>query len=219
MLTAYAEISWPASSTTTNVWFNRKDKLPLELRANLKSTWVKVPKYIDKESTFSRAFRMETVDGKAAVPKGEEKLPKDLDGVIGKVPPDAVSTVRDKKAPNRSKHFTADSKKSDSSVEGKDATIASSNRTRTKRSTSFGEYSDRSQIGGPGDAFSAEKLLEPFGVYRPRTEYRRTGEDAKTGPRQSEPLLVTSTFPLSGDSAHNQAMGHWVGDNSSVSSN
>ncbi|KAM9394637.1 VPS10 domain-containing receptor SorCS3-like isoform 2-T2 [Salvelinus alpinus] len=217
MMTAYAEISWPASSTTTNVWFNRMDKLPLELSANLKSAWVKVPKYIDKDSTFSRAFRMEPIDGKAVVPKGEEKLPKDLVGVIGKVPPDAVSTVRDKKAPNRSKHFTADSKKSDSSFEVKDATLASSNRTRTKRSTSFGEYSDRSQIGGPGDAFSAEKLVEPLqGVYSPRTEYRRTGEDARTSPRQSEPLLVTSTFPLSGDSAHNQAMGHWVGENSSV---
>uniref|UniRef100_A0A674CPK0 Sortilin related VPS10 domain containing receptor 3b n=1 Tax=Salmo trutta TaxID=8032 RepID=A0A674CPK0_SALTR len=156
MLTAYAEINWPASSTTTNVWFNRIDTLPLELRTNLKSVWVKIPKYIVKESAFSRAFKMEPIDGKAAVPKGGGRF------------------------------------------------------------TAYGEYSDTSQIGGPGDAFSAEKLLEPFGVYRQRTEYRRTGEDARTGPRQSEPLLVTSTFSLSGDSAHNQAMGHWVGDNSSV---
>ncbi|KAM9559064.1 VPS10 domain-containing receptor SorCS3-like isoform 3-T3 [Salvelinus alpinus] len=216
MLTAYAEINWPASSTTTNVWLNRIDTLPLELRTNLKSVWVKIPKYIVKESAFSRAFKMEPIDGKAAVPKGGGRLPKDLKGVIGKVPPDAISSGRDKTAPNRSKYFTDDRKKSGRFFDANDGTLALSNRTMTKRSTAYGEYSDRSQIGGPGDAFSGDKLLEPFGVYSPRTEYRRTGEDARTGPRQSESLLVTSTFPLSGDSAHNQAMGHWVGDNSSV---
>lgn len=220
MLTAYAEINWPASSTTTNVWFNRIDTLPLELRTNLKSVWVKIPKYIVKESAFSRAFKMEPIDGKAAVPKGGGRLPKDLKRVIGKVPPDAMSSGRDKTAPNRSKYFTDDRKKSDRFFDANDRALALSNRTMTKRSTAYGEYSDRSQIGSPGDAFSAEKLVEPLqGVYSPRTEYRRTGEDARTSPRQSEPLLVTSTFPLSGDSAHNQAMGHWVGENSSVSSN
>ncbi|XP_024283088.1 VPS10 domain-containing receptor SorCS3 isoform X2 [Oncorhynchus tshawytscha] len=214
MLTAYAEINWPASSTTTNVWLNRVDTLPLELRTNLKSVWVKIPKDIVKESAFSRAFQMEPIDGKPAVPKGGGRLPKDLKRVIGKVTPDAISSGRDTTAPNRSKYFTDDRKKSDRFFDVNDGTLALSN--RTKRSTAYGEYSDRGQIGGPGDAFSAEKILEPFGVYSPRTEYRRTGEDARTGPRQSESLLVTSTFPLSGDSAHNQAMGHWVGDNSSV---
>uniref|UniRef100_A0A4W5NJB7 Sortilin related VPS10 domain containing receptor 3b n=1 Tax=Hucho hucho TaxID=62062 RepID=A0A4W5NJB7_9TELE len=216
MLTAYAEINWPASSTKTNVWLNRIDALPLELRANLKSVWVKIPKYIVKESAFSRAFKMEQIDGKAVVPKGGGRLPKDLNRVIGKVPPDAISSGRDKTAPNRSKYFTDDSKTSERFFDDNDGTLALSNHTITKRSTAYGEYSDRSQIGGPGDAFSAEKLLEPFGVYSPRSEYRRNGEDARTGPRQSETLLVTSTFPLSGDSAHNQAMVHWVGDNSSV---
>ncbi|XP_041738165.2 VPS10 domain-containing receptor SorCS3-like isoform X1 [Coregonus clupeaformis] len=216
MLTAYAEISWPESSTTRSVWLNRMDKLTLELRANPKSTRVKIPKYIVKESAFSRAFKMEPIDGKAAVPKGGRRMAKDLDRVIEKVPPDAISSGRDKTAPHRSRYFTADSKTSDSVFEDNDGTFALSNRTKTKRSTAFGEYSDRSQIGGPGDAFSADKLLEPFGVYSPRREYRRTGEDARTGPSQSEPLLVTSTFPLFGDSGHNQAMGHWVGHNSSV---
>ncbi|XP_019715789.1 VPS10 domain-containing receptor SorCS3-like [Hippocampus comes] len=50
-----------------------------------------------------------------------------------------------------------------------------------------------------------------------RTEYRRAGEEAKGAhPRQSDPHLDTSTFALSGDSAHNQAMVHWSGHNSSV---
>ncbi|XP_054654602.1 VPS10 domain-containing receptor SorCS3 isoform X2 [Dunckerocampus dactyliophorus] len=55
------------------------------------------------------------------------------------------------------------------------------------------------------------------GVSNYRTEYRRVGEDGKGSyPRQSEPHLDTSTFALSGDSAHNQAMVHWSGHNSSV---
>lgn len=52
-----------------------------------------------------------------------------------------------------------------------------------------------------------------------RAEYWRSGDDARgSNPRQSEPHLDTSTFALAGDSAHNQAMVHWSGHNSSVSS-
>ncbi|XP_048046802.1 LOW QUALITY PROTEIN: VPS10 domain-containing receptor SorCS3 [Megalobrama amblycephala] len=51
-----------------------------------------------------------------------------------------------------------------------------------------------------------------------RFEFRRTGGVDGTGksPRQNEPHLITSTFALSGDSAHNQAMVLWSGHNSSV---
>ncbi len=54
-----------------------------------------------------------------------------------------------------------------------------------------------------------------------RFEFRRTGGVDGTGksPRQNEPHLITSTFALSGDSAHNQAMVLWSGHNSSVSVN
>ncbi|XP_016319429.1 VPS10 domain-containing receptor SorCS3-like [Sinocyclocheilus anshuiensis] len=51
-----------------------------------------------------------------------------------------------------------------------------------------------------------------------RFEFRRTGGVDGTGksPRQNEPHLITSTFALSADSAHNQAMVLWCGHNSSV---
>ncbi|XP_051935354.1 VPS10 domain-containing receptor SorCS3 isoform X1 [Hippocampus zosterae] len=71
-----------------------------------------------------------------------------------------------------------------------------------------------------GKAFSERKRVlrrSVRGAPSYRTEYRRAGEEAKGAhPRQSDPHLDTSTFALSGDSAHNQAMVHWSGHNSSV---
>lgn len=90
---------------------------------------------------------------------------------------------------------------------------------RAKRSAlpAFAENVDRSVSG---EAQSKERFVEAVqGFSNPRAEYRRTGEeDRGSNPRQSEPYLDTSTFALSGDSAHNQAMVHWSGHNSSVSS-
>ncbi|KAE8280724.1 VPS10 domain-containing receptor SorCS3 Precursor [Larimichthys crocea] len=61
------------------------------------------------------------------------------------------------------------------------------------------------------------RLKIPGKKYGDTAEYRRVGEEARgSNPRQSEPHLDTSTFALSGDSAHNQAMVHWSGHNSSV---
>lgn len=51
-----------------------------------------------------------------------------------------------------------------------------------------------------------------------RSELRWSGEERRAaGPRQEELKLNSSTFALTGDSSHNQAMVHWSGQNSSVS--
>lgn len=57
------------------------------------------------------------------------------------------------------------------------------------------------------------RSAEAWSGYRPE----EGGEDASFAD-QEEIQLTSSTFPLTGDTAHNQAMVHWSGQNSSVSS-
>ncbi|XP_019735234.1 VPS10 domain-containing receptor SorCS1 isoform X6 [Hippocampus comes] len=75
-------------------------------------------------------------------------------------------------------------------------------RTRGRRSTD-----DRS-VGRPSPR---------SGTRVTRSELRWNGEERRAGgSRQDELKLNSSTFALTGDSSHNQAMVHWSGQNSSV---
>lgn len=71
-------------------------------------------------------------------------------------------------------------------------------------------YSDSStERKIPGPLLDEQKL---------RSEPRSNRDDAKvTSSKQDEPKLTSSTFALTGDSAHNHAVVYWSGQNSSVS--
>lgn len=93
----------------------------------------------------------------------------------------------------------------------------SDRRDRVKRSQGMSENLN----GETGGETMARKTFGEAiqAVSNARADYWRSGDDARgSNPRQSEPHLDTSTFALAGDSAHNQAMVHWSGHNSSVSS-
>ncbi|XP_051502906.1 VPS10 domain-containing receptor SorCS3-like [Myxocyprinus asiaticus] len=96
-------------------------------------------------------------------------------------------------------------------TKGKDGKVYSTSfpeetKVKRKEKRSLFPYDREKSVNGFQDAAS------------PRFELRRTGvaDGTGRGPRQDEPHLVTSTFALSGDAAHNQAMVLWSGYNSSV---
>ncbi|XP_066517473.1 VPS10 domain-containing receptor SorCS1 isoform X2 [Hoplias malabaricus] len=114
-----------------------------------------------------------------------------------------------------------------------DAKVAS----RRRRSTDFNGFYFSEALGELGSTFSRSKVYngqllsaearlkrrERRSTGRgeesrtPRSELRWNKEERRTSSsRQEEMKLTSSTFALTGDSAHNQAMVHWSGQNSSV---
>ncbi|KAM3622591.1 uncharacterized protein V6R79_000720 [Siganus canaliculatus] len=90
---------------------------------------------------------------------------------------------------------------------------------RARRSgPEFAEFSDSGWSGRTGmDAGAPEdrgSLLD--GHTQGRSEYRWNRDEGRGNNRQVEPKLTSSTFALTGDSAHNHAVVYWSGQNSSV---
>lgn len=91
---------------------------------------------------------------------------------------------------------------------------------RAKRSgPEFAEFSESGwtsrtgvDAGAPDDRGS---LLD--GHKQGRSEFRWNRDEERGNTRQDEPKITSSTFALTGDSAHNHAVVYWSGQNSSVS--
>ncbi|XP_068452512.1 VPS10 domain-containing receptor SorCS1 isoform X2 [Clinocottus analis] len=77
---------------------------------------------------------------------------------------------------------------------------------------------DKSRPAGPAQSQDpGEDTRQARGRRATRSEPRRSGAERRAaGPKPEELKLNSSTFALTGDSSHNQAMVHWSGQNSSV---
>lgn len=88
---------------------------------------------------------------------------------------------------------------------------------RVQRSPSqFPELAENGWTGVDAGAVDERGSLTE-GQRQGRSEYRWNREDGRGNNRQDEPKISSSTFALTGDSAHNHAVVYWSGQNSSVS--
>uniref|UniRef100_A0A3B5AIP4 VPS10 domain-containing receptor SorCS3-like n=1 Tax=Stegastes partitus TaxID=144197 RepID=A0A3B5AIP4_9TELE len=204
---AQAEITFPRTMDR----FYRLDLTPPEARVSRKSTEIQVSRKVDDGTKVLNAFESEA-DG-ALMPNNAQQEGSETEAPIG-VKPNYHSGL---KMPGKKYGNISEDKQGRPSASIMLQSAYSVRRKKAKRSVGA-TYSENVDRSISGEAQSRERFVETVqGVSSSRAEYRRTGEDARgSNPRQSEPHLDTSTFALSGDSAHNHAMVHWSGHNSSV---
>lgn len=96
---------------------------------------------------------------------------------------------------------------------GEDAALR---RAKRSQGPEFAEFSENGRAGV--DAGAPENRGSLFdGHKQSRSEFRWNRDEGRGNNRQDEPRLTSSTFSLTGDSAHNHAVVYWSGQNSSVS--
>lgn len=125
---------------------------------------------------------------------------------------DGVSTKED--SPGSSGESLGREKEGEPEL-GEDAALR-----RAKRSgQEFAGFSESGWTGRSGaDAGTKEDRGSLFdGQRQGRSEFRWNRDEERGNNRQDEPKLTSSTFALTGDSAHNHAVVYWSGYNSSVS--
>ncbi|CAB1441775.1 unnamed protein product [Pleuronectes platessa] len=89
---------------------------------------------------------------------------------------------------------------------------------RTRRSgPEFAEFSESRRTGRTGvDAGAPDDRGSLFdGQKQGRSDFGWNRNDGRGNTRQDEPKIASSTFALTGDSAHNHAVVYWSGQNSS----
>ncbi|XP_034464332.1 VPS10 domain-containing receptor SorCS3 [Hippoglossus hippoglossus] len=201
---AQAEISSPRA----NDRFYRLEVVPLEARGTRQPAEV-----LHKVDNCAEVFGTEP-DGDLKPDRGKKTRNETQKGLKQEAP------IGVETAPNCANRLKIPGKKYDSvSEDNLRRSTANIFQRKKKVKRSVGpEFSENVDMSISGGAQSRERFVETVqGASSSRGEHRRTGEETRgSNPRQSEPYVDTSTFALSGDSAHNQAMVHWSGHNSSV---